>query len=324
MHLTFALPSTAGTGSSVGVDYVHGLMPGLRALGHEANVVEGDEPVFPDGSVPVVDGFLLPHLQPRLAELVGRGAVAVVHHASARAGRDEGARDVVGAIEREMLPKLRRVVATSQAVADRLQAEFGVERVAVVPPGLAPLPRSVPPPGPVQVLSAGVLTPRKGFDTLLRAMTPLQDVPWRLTIAGSSTRDPTHARQLAAMVTELGLDNRARVAADPDTDTMNVLWQSAGVFALATRWEGYPAAVATALRRGVPVFVTHAGSGNLVPQEAGVVCPADDLPTFSKSLRRLLFSDALRADMAEGAWRTGQDLPGWDTQARVFHQALQE
>ena len=325
MHLTFALPNLAGTGGGAGRSYAHGLAAALRSLGHQVDVAEGDAPSFGPATVPVVDGLLLPHLLPRLPELVEHGAVAVIHHVSARAGRDAGARETVGAIERAMLPVLRRVVATSQPVADRLQQEFGIARVAVVPPGLDALPRSTPGDGPVQILAAGVLTPRKGHDTLLQALARLSDLDWRLAIAGSAERDPVHAAQLVAMVPELGLAGRATVLADPDCAAMERLWQSAGLFALATRWEGYPAGVAEALRRGIPVVVTAGGAaGDLVPAEAGIVCPPDDMPTLSKCLRRILFSQALREDMAAGAWRAGQALPGWDAQARLFLAALQE
>lgn len=323
MRLTFALPPLADTGGGAGHSYVHGLAAALQNMGHSVDVAEGNAPRFGAATTPIIDGLLLPHLLARMPEFAGR-AVAVVHHVSARAGRDAGAREAVAAIEREMLPSLGRVIATSALVAERLRQDFAVA-AAVVAPGMDVLPRNTPADGPVHILSAGVLTPRKGHDTLLKALARLSDLEWRLTIAGSATRDPVHAAQLASMVTELGLAGRAEVLADPDTATMNRIWASAGLFTLATRWEGYPSGVAEALRRGVPVVVTAGGAaGDLVPPEAGIVCALDDMPTFSKCLRRVLFSRALREDMAAGAWQAGQALPSWDVQARLFLAALRE
>jgi hypothetical protein len=43
---------------------------------------------------------------------------------------------------------------------------------------------------------------------------------------------------------------------------------------------------------------------------------------LSRSLRRLIYGSALRRDMAEAAWRVGQTLPDWPTQARAFALAL--
>src|SRR5947209_1544819 len=133
MRLAFALPTPAETGGGGGTDYVNGLTAALRVLGHAVEVLEGNEPVLPEGAVPVIDGMLLPRLRPRLEELVATGAVALVHHVSAAAGRDEGAREGVRAIEREMLPRLRRIIATSRPVAERLHGEFGIAATPVSP-----------------------------------------------------------------------------------------------------------------------------------------------------------------------------------------------
>lgn len=293
----------------------------LRTMGHTAEVTEDGEAAWPLGAVPVIDGLLLPHLQPMLDRLVEAGAVALIHHALAGAGRDAAQRTEVAAVMRAMLPRLRRVVATSQPVADRLIAHFGVAVVDVVEPGANELPRSMTAGGTCRILSAGVLTPRKGHDVLLRALARLPDLDWSLTIAGATNRDPEYAACLAAMIPELGLADRVQLLADPDDAALDALWRQADVFALATRWEGYASGVAEALRRGVPVVVTQ-GGGALVPADAGAVCALEDEPTLSKCLRRVVFDGALRADMAEAAWRAGQLLPGWPAQAARLEQVL--
>ncbi len=293
----------------------------LRTMGHAAEVTEGGEAAWPFGAVPVIDGLLLPHLLPRLDRLVEAGAVALIHHALAAAGRSAPQRTEVAAAMRGMLPRLRRVVATSQPVAERLIEEFGVAVVDVIEPGANELPRSVTVGGTCRILSAGVLTPRKGHDVLLRALARLPDLDWSLTIAGATNRDPEYAARLAAMIPELGLADRVQLLADPDDAALDALWRQADVFALATRWEGYASGVAEALRRGVPVVVTQ-GGGALVPADAGAVCALEDEPTLSKCLRRVVFDGALRADMAEAAWRAGQLLPGWPAQAARLEQVL--
>src|SRR3954471_19017073 len=110
MHFAFALPPPTETGGGGGTDYIQGLVPALRTLGHKALTIEGSDPALPPGAIPVIDGMLLPRLRHRLEELIEADAVALVHHVSAAAGRDEGAREGVLAIEREMLPRMRRIV----------------------------------------------------------------------------------------------------------------------------------------------------------------------------------------------------------------------
>ncbi|MBV8914464.1 MAG: glycosyltransferase family 4 protein [Acetobacteraceae bacterium] len=318
MRFAFVLAPPAETGGAGGTDYVNGLVPALRELGHEALIVQGGDGALPPGYVPVIDGMLLPSLRPRIGELVAADAVALVHHVSAAAGREDGAREAVLAIEREMLPRLRCIVATSQPVAERIQAEFDVQAHAVLP-GSRDLPRNRVDADEPLVLSVGVLTRRKGHDLLLRAMARLTDLPWRLVIAGDAGREPAHAAELAALVEELGLTRRATLIPDPTGQDLQRAWEQATIFALATRWEGYAAPVAEALRRGVPVVVTDGGAaGALVPPDAGAVCPRDDMATFGKCLRRLLFDRTLRAEMAEAAWQAGQKLPGWPEQAQAF------
>lgn len=320
MHIAFVLPGRADTGGA-GLAYAEAMAAGLRATGHTVDVTEDDDPVWAPGAMLVIDGLLLPRLLPQLEALAQAGAVALIHHALARAGRDAGQRAEVAATMQTMLPRLRRVVATSQPVADRLLQEFGVAAVDVVVPGAHDLPRNVAADGTCRILSVGVLTPRKGHDVLLRALARLGDLDWSLTIAGSAGRDPGHAAHLAALVPELGLADRVRLLTDPDDAMLDALWREAHLFALATRWEGYATGVAEALRRGIPVVVTQGGAA-LVPMSAGAVCALEDEPTLSKCLRRMVFDAALRAEMAEGAWRAGQDLPGWPTQAALLDQVL--
>ncbi len=324
MHLAIALPEPAETGNGGGKYYIDGLTAALRDLGQQVDLLHGPDPIFPPDALPVIDGMLLPRLRSRLDEFVAAGGVAVVHHVSAAAGQDESSRDRVLAVERDMLPRLRRVVATSAPVAARLLSEFAIA-APIVPPGARDLPRTQPNPADPVVLAVGVLTRRKGHDLLLRAAARLLDLPWRLVIAGDAGREPAHPRELAALIEELGLTSRTTLLADPAPDALEAAWRSATVFALATRWEAYPTAVAEALRRGIPPLVTDGGdAGALVPPEAGLVCPADDMATFGKCLRRLLFDGALRTDMARAAWRAGQALPDWTQRAREFIAALEE
>ena len=155
MHLVFAVPDPAETGGG-GTDYMNGLIQALRLLGHDVDVAMSAEPSFPAGVTPIIDGMLLPKLRHRLAELVHADVVTVVHHVSAAAGRDPAARQQVHGIEAEMLPHIRRVVATSAPVAARLGSEFGIS-AAVVTQGAQELPRATPDSADPIILAVGVL-----------------------------------------------------------------------------------------------------------------------------------------------------------------------
>jgi glycosyltransferase involved in cell wall biosynthesis len=275
----------------------------------------------------VIDGLALPAFLDLEDQLARREAVGLVHHPTAlETGHSEEQRSSLRAAERLLMPLLHRIVVTSAPTAERLAADFGVDpaRIAVVVPGTDSAPRSLGSHGPgCNILSVGTLVPRKGHDVLLRAVAPLFDLEWTLTIAGSPGRHRVHARTLSALAEELGISSRVRLVGEVSETELDALWREADLFALATHWEGYGMAVAEALKRGLPVAVTSGGAAaGLVPMEAGVICAPGDHPALSRAMRRLIFSRELRHDMAEAAWRAGQLLPRWETQTQAFAEAL--
>jgi glycosyltransferase involved in cell wall biosynthesis len=329
---------------SGGYSYDRRIVAGLRDAGHAVRVIElaGAHPITDEfardaacaawdsiGSDvrPIIDGLALPAFVGLDDALSARNPVGLIHHPTAlETGFSNDERAALLAVEKRLLPRLARVVVTSEATGEHLVADFGVDqdRIKVVVPGTDDAPRSVGSGGPAcHILSIGTLVPRKGHDVLLRALARLFDLDWQLTIVGSPGRDPVYARSLEALVAELGITRQVRFAGEVVGDGLEALWQQADVFALATHWEGYGMVIAEALKRGVPVAVTDGGAaGKLVTPEAGVVCPVGDRINLSKALRRLIFGAALRHHMAEAAWLAGQTLPSWQTQVREFAQAL--
>ena len=309
----FLLPSGALSPDGGGA-YVTNLVAALRAAGHGVWFGDG-----PGAAVRVIDGMAIAEVAPDVLA----GAIGLIHHPSAMAKADQ--HEAVQAAERERLPALRRLVATSDAVGERLVGEYGVAAsdVTVIRPGVPNAPRSAGSGGPeCAILSIGALVPRKGHAVLLAALARLFDLPWRLAIVGDAARDPAYAASLQAQAAEAGCKERVQFAGTLDAGSLDAAWRSADIFALATEWEGYCAPVAEALRRGVPVAITTGGSAaELVTPEAGVVCTPGDVVTLSKSLRRLIFDTPLRADMAEAAWQIGQTLPDWTARAAQFVEA---
>jgi glycosyltransferase involved in cell wall biosynthesis len=343
MHATLIVPAPFDAVSG-GYEYDRRIVAGLREAGHTVRVVElsGSHPLadtaareaaraswwsLDEGSRPIIDGLALPAFASLEDALAARSAVGLIHHPTAlETGFSDSDRAALLAIEKRMMPRLARIVVTSEATAECLATDFGVdrERVAVVVPGTDDAPRSMGSGGATcRIISVGALVPRKGHDLLLRALARLFDLDWHLTIVGSPDRDPVHARSLSALAEELGITQRVAFAGEVVGDALEALWQKADLFALATRWEGYGMAIAEALKRGLPVVVCNGGAaGKLVTAESGVVCPDGDHVNLSKALRRMIFGTTLRRGMAEAAWQVGQTLPDWRTQVREFAQAI--
>ncbi len=301
---------------SVGGDsFIAGLADGLSCNGHQVSF--GSWNAAPDGVAVVIDGLAMPGLDPGATGL--DGAIGLVQHTTALAVAD--GKERARALERAILPQLRRIVTSSGAVADRLKAEFGVaaNRVVVIAPGAPDVPRAAGSGGGCAILSVGALVPRKGHDVLLRALARLQDLQWTLTIVGQSDRDPAYAASLADQVRRSGIADRVHFTGTLPDAALAETWRRADVFALATHWEGYGTAVAEALRRGLPVAVTSGGgAAELMSAATGIVSPPGDADELSKGLRRLIFDTTLRDSIAEAAYRAGQGLPGWAEQANRF------
>jgi len=323
---------------SGGYIYDRRLVEGLRALGHDVQVIElaGRHPLpdeeaiagarhalnaVAEGARIIVDGLGLPAFGPLAEDLGRRRAVGLIHHPTALEHGNPGeVRDALRAAELSIFPRLPRLIATSNLTARRLAPEFGVDpaRVGVVEPGTDPVPRSAGSGDGCSILALGSLIPRKGHDVLMRALATLPDLDWRLTVAGGE-RDPVYAHGLIALAEELGIAQRVDFPGEVDGAVLEALWQGADLFALASYWEGYGMAVAEALARGVPVAVTAGGAlAELVPVEAGVVSPPGDVVSLGKAMRRAIFDTALRATMAEAAWKAGQKLPRWEDRAAAF------
>jgi glycosyltransferase involved in cell wall biosynthesis len=343
MHVTLIAPAPFDTLSG-GYVYDRRMVEALRGAGNTVEVaaLDGVYPLtdqaaraaaratweaLPNRTRPIIDGLALPAFLDLGNELARRDTVGLIHHPTAlETGHSEQDRLALRRAERQLMPLLPRIIVTSEPTAERLAADFGVQRarIAVVVPGTEEAPRSRGSgDSACHILSVGTLVPRKGHDLLLRALARLFDLEWCLTIAGSPARDRVHARTLSAMAEELGITNRVRFAGEIPYYELETLWREADLFALATHWEGYGMAVAEALRRGLPIAVTTGGAAaSLVPLEAGVICPPGDHEELSRAMRRLIFSPELRHDMAEAAWQAGQKLPTWQTQTRAFAAAL--
>jgi glycosyltransferase involved in cell wall biosynthesis len=337
MDLALIVPGPLDTVSG-GYEYDRRIVAGLRAAGHGVQVIVLADspdaartalPRIADGVRPLIDGLSLPAFAGQEGALATRGAAGLIHHpVSLETGLSNSETAALRATEQHLFGRLSRVVVTSETTAELLVADFAVDRarIRIVVPGTDEAPRSTGSVGATcRILSVGALVPRKGHDLLLRALARLFDLDWQLTVVGSMQRDPVHARTLAALAEELGIARRVSLAGELDGPSLEPLWRDADLFALATHWEGYGMAVAEALKRGVPVAVTEGGAvGRLVTAEAGVVVPAGDHTNLSKALRRLIFDRVLRRAMAQAAWQVGRTLPGWQSQAREFAQALTE
>ena len=333
----------ARTGGSI---YDRRIVEGLRHRGWFVDVLELDAS-FPypaatsleqadralaavrTGTIAIVDSLALG----AMPDLIGRESsrlriVALVHlPLAATVGLDRDTAARFEQAEHRALRVAERVVVTGSAALPLVaRYELAPERVIVVAPGtdIAPVARGsgghraaggpdAGPPQSVELLSVATVHRGKGHDMLLTALAAVPCQTWRLTCAGSLTRDPATAGAVRALATTLGLEDRVSFVGELDGPALAACYDAADVFVLTSRQETYGMAVAEALACGLPVVATKTGAiPDLLGDGAGLLVPVGDTAALIDALSRVLDDADLRANLAGGARRVRHRLPTWD------------
>jgi glycosyltransferase involved in cell wall biosynthesis len=328
-----------------GYAYDRQMVAGLRRLGWSVVVRELDESfqqpraaalraaaaalsAVPDATTVLIDGLALGAMPDETWREARRlHVVGLVHHPlAAETGIEPHLVRRLEESERRALAAVRLVIVTSRATAAALQ-RYGVaaNRIAVVEPGTerAPLARGSRE-AVRNLLCVASLVPRKGHDVLLRALAEVPRTDWLLTCVGSHYRSPATVQRLCAQIDAEGLEDHVRLVGEVDAATLAAHYDSADVFVLPTRHEGYGMAVAEALAHGLPVVSTPTGAiAELVGRDAGMLVPPGDAEALTAALWRVLDDDGLRQRLREGARRVRHRLPTWEDQSAMLADALE-
>ena len=165
------------------------------------------------------------------------------------------------------------------------------------------------------VLAAGRLVAQKGFDLLLDAWA--QVIPrhpeWRLRIVGSGPDEASLKSQAR------GLSVCDHVDFIPNTVDMASEFQSASIFVLSSRFEGFGLVVVEAKSFGLPVvsFDCDCGPSDILRHEQdGLLVAKEDVRALAAALDRLMSNDSERESFGQSAFANsrfdlGRIVPDW-------------
>jgi glycosyltransferase involved in cell wall biosynthesis len=273
-------------------------------------------------AVLLIDGLAFGAMPEGLIAGLERRIVALVHHPlGLENGLPPTRQQALIRSETRALALARHVIVTSPLTGRLLQADFAVpaEKITVAEPGTDPAARSRGTGRPVQVLSVGTVSPRKGYDLLVEALRPLAALDWRATIAGATDRDPGATEALIGAVAAAGLADRIALVGAVDRDGVEALYATADLLVSPSLFEGYGMVLAEALARGLPLVASTGGAAaETVPDAAALKVAPGDIAGLTEALRRMIEGPDLRRRLADAAWIAGQALPRWSgTAARI-------
>jgi len=268
------------------------------------------------------DGLAFGAIPAEILARVPRRYVALVHHPLAlETGLSAERAAYLRESERAALALAVGVVVTSAATKDLLISDFAVpaKKITVAEPGTEASPRARGSDGVPRLLSVGAVSPRKGFRTLVEALSEIAALDWQCRIAGSLDRDRAETARLRERIAAAKLDARVIFLGTLAEAELEAEYDRATLFVLPSHFEGYGMAFAEALAHGLPVVACSGGAtAATVPAEAGVFVPAGDAKTLAAALRRLLSNPAEIRERADAAWAHAKNLPRWrDTAARI-------
>lgn len=202
-------------------------------------------------------------------------------------------------LRRALYPRAEVLVVQTNEIAAWCRMRFNVSTHVIPNPVLAsPADRKSRSAGRKVVVAGGRLDPQKGFDLLIEAFSALADEypQWDVKVFGRGAE----RQRLQETIDSYGLADRIVLAGW--TDDLAAHLREADIFALPSRFEGFPNVLCEAMAAGLSVvaFDCPSGPADIIRDGAdGLLIPVGDVDRFRAGLEKLMADDDLRGKMGE-------------------------
>lgn len=312
---TIALVLPGGLHRTTGGNlYDRAVLRTLRERGWETAVLE-PERLPPRCDLVVVDSLALRHGPPRTTAPV----VALVHQVPSEANGRPGWM----AGERSTLRSCRLVITVSEWLRRRVETMTPTP-ILVIPPGrdrtFSGNPSSLED-GVVLCVANGVRG--KGVPEAIEAVRATGDPRAGLVVVGDVDVDPGEADRIDRAVGAGGA--RIRLTGVLSSEELAGWYSRARLLLTASRYEGWPIAVAEAMAAGLPVAgFDIPGIRELVrPGRDGLLVEPGDVPALGRAVASLLADRALASSLAAEALERARSWPTWKETGERFADCVE-
>jgi glycosyltransferase involved in cell wall biosynthesis len=173
------------------------------------------------------------------------------------------------------------------------------------------------------VLCVANAIPGKGVPDVIEAFTKTGIADAELVVVGDHEKDSEEARNIEAEMSKTHGPVRLLGVVEPDV--LSDLYASARLFVTASRYEGWPIAVAEAMASGLPVIGLDAPGVNELVRSGtdGMLVPVGDVASLSGALSELFEAPGRAGEMGRAARDRALVWPTWETTGRRFAEAMQ-
>lgn len=178
------------------------------------------------------------------------------------------------------------------------------------------------------VLYVGRFDPRKGIETLVRAIgqSTLRDTnQLRLMIGGGSRpgqSDGYERERIEAIVGELGLSQITQFPGQLSREQLPTYYAAADVCVVPSHYEPFGLVTIEAMACGTPVVGSDVGGlqYSIAPEETGLLVPPKDDVAFAQAIDRILANSEWRHQLGKAARRRVETVFSWDGVATQLSQ----
>lgn len=202
-------------------------------------------------------------------------------------------------LKKRLLKFADRIICPANAIKNDLQINFGIRPDKMItiynPVQVEEIRSNLQPHHPgqhssvYQIVSAGTLEHRKGFDLLIDVMSKIvkENDRVHLTLLG----DGPEKENLIKQINSLSLSDNVRLAGFQKNPF--IYFSKADLFVLSSRYEGLPNAVLESLACGTPVVAFNCPGGIdeiIVNDSQGALVPENDVQALSKAIEKQMES----------------------------------